>query len=130
MATVRSDAETEGYLFTDAFGLRLGGFAGNFDFAFPLERDEAPPRVVHLRQVLRRRQDTDLLTHTINLFHSGISNPCFSETGKKTTPAQVEQFLRRSYGRDKRLENKGSTWLVIQRNPRKLSGFGMPPSRF
>ncbi len=72
VAAVRGDAQAEGNLFAGFCDGRLFGDAGNFDFTFPFEGDEAPAGIVHLGEVDGSRQDGDLLTHAIDLFHGSL----------------------------------------------------------
>src|SRR5712664_216623 len=106
MAAVRGNAQAEGDFLGGAWSFALLGLAGSLHFAFPFQSDQAPTRIVHLRQVSRGRQDADPLSHTIDFFHGGLPLWRFPDAEEPIFPHRVRAICMPQAGRAEATESK------------------------
>src|SRR5689334_358117 len=76
VAAVACNAQTKRDLFGTWLDFRNLWLAGKLDLALPLERDEAPARIVHLGEVNGSGRNRDFLPNAVNLFHRAPPDFC------------------------------------------------------
>ena len=69
MAAVAGDAQAERDFFGAGVDFRNLRLARKLDFALPLERHQAPARVMHFGKINGSGGDRDFLPNAVNLFH-------------------------------------------------------------
>src|SRR5258708_37840728 len=106
MAAVRGNAQAEGDFLGGAWSFALLGLAGSLHFAFPFQSDQAPTRIVHLRQISGSRQDADPLSHAIDFFHGGLPLWRFPDAEERTFPHKIRAICMPQAGTAEAAETK------------------------
>src|SRR6266550_7372379 len=106
MATVGGNAKAERDFLRGAGSFLLFRLGGRFHFAFPLQGDQAPTCIVHLRQVNGSRQDADFLSHTIDLFHGSLLEGVFFRCGGRAFPQSIKAILMPQLEKMEAIESK------------------------
>src|SRR5260370_8112499 len=93
MAAVRGNAQAEGDFLGGDWRFALFGLAGSLHLALPFQSDQAPARIVHLRQVNGGRQDADPLSHAIDFFHGSLPLCRFPDAEERTFPHKIRAIF-------------------------------------
>src|SRR5260370_33121327 len=93
MTAVGGNAQAEGDFLGGDGRFALLGLAGSLHLALPFQSDQAPARIVHLRQVNGGRQDAYPLSHAIDFFHGSLPLWRFPDAEERTFPHKIRAIF-------------------------------------